>query len=236
MTPDNILSDAKNLFLNHMVAVLSTHSVDVPGFPFGSIVPFCTDQLMYPVILISRLAQHTKNIQADNRVSLFVSNSEQVGYDDVQTCSRLTVLAKTKLINDRDAINRYNRYYPDAASFHLNLDFDYYRLIPEKVRYIGGFGAIHWVDSDSFFSLNPFSEDQEKDIIAHMNADHADTFSRFCEIISLPVPRELAAEMVGVDANGFHLRIGHKLARIEFPQAVSSPMGVRDALVALLNG
>jgi hypothetical protein len=236
MAPENILTDAKNLYLNQMLGVLSTHSVDVPGFPFGSIVPFCTDQMLQPVILISRLAQHTKNIQANNRVSLFVSNADQVGNDDVQTCSRLTVLARAELIDDRDAISRYNRYYPDAASFHQNLDFDYYRLIPEKVRFIGGFGAIYWVDNAELFGQNPFSDDQEKDIIAHMNADHADTFDRFCEIIHLSVPRELAPEMVGVDASGFHLRIGRKLAHIVFPRAVSRPMDVRDALVALLNG
>ncbi len=234
--PDNILTESHKLLVKQMVGVLSTISLDVPGYPFGSIVPYGFDRQSYPVVLISRLAQHTKNIQADRRVSLFVSNVDSVGCDDVQTCSRLTILANAEPADDRDLISRYCRFYPDAADYHQNLDFDFYRLIPEKVRFIGGFGKIHWVDMSGLFIQSPFTDAHERDIIEHMNTDHADTLKVYCEKAGVKIPGSLNPEMVGVDAQGFHIRLGHKLVRIQFRQSVSSPMQARDAFIELLHG
>lgn len=61
--------ETRGLLLREYHGVLSTHPVDTPGYPFGSIVPYCLDRRGYPEILISRIAQHTKNIQADPKLS-----------------------------------------------------------------------------------------------------------------------------------------------------------------------
>ncbi|HBM10724.1 MAG TPA: heme iron utilization protein, partial [Pseudomonas sp.] len=64
---------ARQLLLKEYRGVLSTHSKAMPGFPFGSAVPYCLNEEGWPLILISRIAQHTKNLQADPRCSLLVA-------------------------------------------------------------------------------------------------------------------------------------------------------------------
>ena len=79
--------------------MLSTHSQAMPGFPFGSVVPYCLDANGWPLILISRIAQHTKNLQADPRCSLLVAER---GAEDVQATGRLTLLAEAAEAIARD--------------------------------------------------------------------------------------------------------------------------------------
>ena len=233
---EKISERSKKLYLNQMVGVLSTHSFDVTGYPFGSIVPYTYDRFYRPVVLISRLAQHTKNIQIDPKISLFISDVESVGFDDVQTCSRLTILADAEKVSDQETIDRFCRFYPDAEMYHRDLDFDFYRLVPKKTRFIGGFGKIHWVDNDKLFTQSPFSEEQERDIIEHINADHAETLPVYCQKAGVSIPDGVLLEMVGVDADGFHIRVGRKLIRISFERTLNTPMDARQAFIELLRG
>jgi putative heme iron utilization protein len=66
-------ADARSLLLAAKAGILSTLSLDVPGFPFGSVVPYCLDRGGVPLILIADIAQHTRNLLADPRVSLTVA-------------------------------------------------------------------------------------------------------------------------------------------------------------------
>ena len=91
----NALADeARALLCAEYHGVLATLSVAMGGYPHGSVVPYCLDYHGQPIILISRLAQHTKNIAADARVSLLVSAG---GADDVQTAARLSVMADAEV-------------------------------------------------------------------------------------------------------------------------------------------
>src|SRR5260370_42268326 len=96
---------ARQLFLQQSFGVLSTISLDVPGYPFGSVTPYCTDRQCRPIIYISRIAQHTGNILADSRVSLtvFESNGES---DDVQARGRVTLIGDARPLGAEDAGNR----------------------------------------------------------------------------------------------------------------------------------
>ena len=105
--------DARKLLLGEYHGILSTHSQDVPGYPFGSVMPYCLDADGQPIILISRIAQHTKNVEADPRVSLIISQS---GVDDVHTGGRLTWLGDVeKLEADQDLQDRYYSFFPSSA-------------------------------------------------------------------------------------------------------------------------
>ena len=119
---------ARELLLKEYRGVLSTHSKSMPGFPFGSVVPYCLDALGRPLILISRIAQHTHNLQKDPKCSLFVGER---GAEDVQAVGRLTYLAEAQQIEDEAAIEaaaeRYYRYFPDSQSYHKAHDFDFWR-------------------------------------------------------------------------------------------------------------
>jgi len=99
---------ARTLMLEESFGVLSTISVDIPGYPFGSVTPYCLDRMGRPVVYISPIAQHTKNIVADPRVSLTVI--ERGASDDVQAHGRLTYIANARPVNGaRDPGERYFR-------------------------------------------------------------------------------------------------------------------------------
>ena len=72
---------ARSLMMSEYQGILSTISVEAQGYPFGSVTPYCFDSQGRPVILISRIAQHTKNILADPKVSLIVMERD---VDDIQ--------------------------------------------------------------------------------------------------------------------------------------------------------
>src|SRR2546423_15146347 len=125
--------------LNHQgMGVLSTHSVDVAGYPFGSIAPFVVNYEGEPTILISEIAQHTRNIKQNNKVSLTIFDQCA---PDPQASSRLTWIGDAELIDPSDtAIRlRYLGYFPAAASYFETHDFSFYRIRLQRARFIGGF-------------------------------------------------------------------------------------------------
>lgn len=225
-------AEAGALLRGECHGVLSTHSVDAPGYPFGSVVPYCLDRAGRPVILISRIAQHTRNICRDPKVSLFISERE---VDDVQVAPRLTYLADAVPVGapDEEIAARYYRYFPQSRDYHRIHDFDFYRLEGARVRYIGGFGSIHWLTPPQVEQANPFDEAEEAAMIHHMNADHVDTMRHYCRQAGVEPSAETPPAMAGVDGFGFHLLLGARLLRFEFDAAVSTPMAVRQALVKL---
>jgi hypothetical protein len=227
---------ARQLLLKEYRGGLSTHSPAMPGFPFGSVVPYCLDANGWPLILISRIAQHTRNLKADGRCSLLVGERAA---EDVQAASRLTLLAEARQLAEPAAIEsaaqRYYRYFPESRDYHRVHDFDFWVLEPVRWRYIGGFGAIHWLDHLAL--ANPFaveSGEVEQSMVEHMNDDHAAAIARYVEQAGLP--QSAPAQMVGIDSEGFHLRIGQALHWLAFPEPCETPMAVRQALVAMARG
>src|SRR5207247_8117981 len=92
----------RELFLQQSFGVLSSMSLDVPGYPFGSVTPYCADDQCRPIIYISQIAQHTRNVIADRRVSLTVVESNE-GSDDVQARGRVTCIGDAIPIGDDEA-------------------------------------------------------------------------------------------------------------------------------------
>jgi heme iron utilization protein len=216
---------ARKLFLEESFGVLSTVSLDPPGYPFGSVAPYCADQQGNPVIYISHIAIHTKNILADPRVSLTVvehgGNS-----DDVQAQGRVTCLANARPVADKEKAiqERYFRYFPAARQYENTHDFAFFRLELVRIRFIGGFGQIYWVEPDEFLQANPFSFEQESRIIDHMNGDHRDALRHY-------VGGD--ATMTGIDSEGFDVMKAGRKIRLAFDTPVRTMEEARQALVAL---
>lgn len=144
----NNAQEARCLLRAHRYGALSTLSQKFAGFPFGSITPYLVDHDGSLIILISTLAEHTKNIQADNRVSLICHNQRD---PHIQTQGRVTVLGHATRIDDKaQAGVRYLRYFPEAQTYFEMHDFHFYRIQPHAIRYIGGFGRIHWVQMPNY--------------------------------------------------------------------------------------
>ncbi|KGF63381.1 HugZ family protein [Pseudomonas lutea] len=223
---------ARALLLKEYRGVLSTHSKSMPGYPFGSVVPYCLDDEGRPLILISRIAQHTHNLQLDAKCSLLVGER---GAEDVQAVGRVTLMAEAEKITDgvriEAAAQRYYRYFPESESYHSAHDFDFWVLKPVRYRYIGGFGAIHWLDNVAL--SNPFAGPAEIGMVEHMNDDHTKAIAHYVELAGLPAT--LPAVLVGIDSEGMHLRIGQSLYWLAFAEPCNTPTQVRQALVQLAH-
>jgi putative heme iron utilization protein len=218
---------ARELFFAKSFGVLSTMSLDVPGYPFGSVTPYCVDQNGQPIIYISHIAQHTRNIMADPRVSLTIVD-EDVNSDDIQARGRVTCVANARQL-DESAENsvtaRYFRYFPSAQKYDQTHDFVFFRLELVRIRFIGGFGQIFWLDPAEFAMKNPFSPVQELQILQHMNNDHADTLARYCGGV--------AATMIGIDSDGFDVLRSNKKLRFTFENPIHTMDDARQALIAM---
>lgn len=220
--------EARRYLRGHRAGVLSTLSRRLGGYPFGSITPFVLDAAARPVILVSRLAEHTKNMEADPRVSLFVHD----GAEDVQTEARLTLVADAARVANPETVRaRYLRYFPDGERLLALGDFSFYALSPVFIRHIAGFGAIRSISPQSYAPPDTRLAEAEGEIVTHMNADHADTLVLYCKHAH-GVEAE-TAEMLGIDCDGFDVRANSKPLRFEFDEPVTNPGMAREAFTRL---
>jgi heme iron utilization protein len=220
--------EARRFLRAHHSGVLATLSASLSGYPFGSIVPFVLDADCRPVILISALAEHTKNLAADPRTSLIVHGYEE----DVQSGARLTVVGDAaRVAHDPAAPNRYLRHFPAARDLLSLGDFSFWTITPKRLLFIRGFGSIHWIDAAAFHPPASRLAEAEEEIVAHMNADHAPALVDYCRHAHGMTPREVA--MVGIDCDGFDVRADGRLLRIAFGEPVTNAGKAREALVAL---
>ncbi len=215
--------------------ILSTLSVKLGGFPFGSVVPYCLDGQGMVVILISTIAQHTKNIAQDDRCSITIISEA----DDVQANGRLCIIGHMEglLENETDVKERYYRHFPKSRAYSNTHNFSFYRLRPVSVRYIGGFGAIHWIEPSLFLIDNPFQGQEEDRVINHMNEDHHDSLVSYCKVYKkMAISSDDTICMVGIDALGFDVFANEKKVRFDFELPVQNTQEARATLVALSKG
>lgn len=209
--------------------VLSTISAKLGGYPFGSVAPFVLDHTGQPLILISTIAEHTKNIKADARVSLIAF--DPVG-DDMQAGARLTLVGDATAAPKDDALRaRYLRYFPQSESYFDTHDFLFYRIAIKQARYIGGFGKIHWIDGAELQPPPNQLAEQETAILDHMNADHAQNLRDYCRHVHQIEAREVS--MTGIDSQGFDVTADRRLLRFDFDIPIADAQSARAALVAL---
>jgi len=213
----------------HRYGVLSTLSTKFDGYPFGSITTYLVDHDGSLLILISTLAEHTKNIGHDSRVSLTAHQQRDA---DILAQGRVTVIGDAwPEAKRKQAGFRYMRYFPEAEAYLAMHDFSFYRIRPVAIRYIGGFGRIHWVDMENY-AVQPYPLiEEESDVIAHMNSDHQDTMRNYCRYFHQYQAQNIA--MVGIDIDGFDVLADKMLLRFDFAQMVFDAKQARTALVEM---
>ena len=210
--------------------VLSTLSKKLDGAPFGSLVDYITDQDGCPIILISALAEHTKNIESDPRISLVVFTPG----DNVQANPRLTLTGKGKNIGiDQEGLirSRYLRYFPQAEQY-LALDFSFHRFEIEQIRFIGGFGNVRWIDASEFLVPENSLAEEETNLIKSINAN-TESLKTICQAQHGTLPGQL--ELAGIDCDGFDVRADEKLLRFEFDQPVFSGPDATAKLESMMD-
>jgi heme iron utilization protein len=139
-------------------ATLATQSTQLAGYPYATALPCVVDETHCPLFCVSALAEHTKNLLADPRVSLSVVTPQNA---NVQTAARVTLLGTAeRFVPSPEGRARYLRYQPDAQQY-LELDFMFFRLKPERLRYIGGIGQMGWLDAAAWDTLPVLAPRQE---------------------------------------------------------------------------
>jgi heme iron utilization protein len=229
---------ARTLLYLGRIGSLSTLSRKQQGFPFGSVMPYGLDDSGHPVFLISTMAMHTQNLQADPRSSLLVTQPDASG--DPLGASRVTLLGNVLLIPEpeiTEARKLYLARYPNSKHWVDFEDFSFYRMDAIDVYYVGGFGVMGWISASEYFLGQPDPlADYAADIIQHMNTDHGDALKLLAHAFAGIESQEAA--MTSVDRLGFHVRLrtpdGPRSARIAFLREVGSPAEARNALTDMM--
>ncbi|AEA58920.1 HugZ family protein [Burkholderia gladioli] len=225
-----------HLLHRRQVATLATHAREPAGFPYPSAVPYATDARHRPVILVSALAEHTRNLDADPRAGFLVADeappvataplapadtSAHEATNDVAApaatvleAQRMTLLGRfTAAGDDAHLAARYQRYHPDAARYLALGDFSLRVLEIERLRFIGGFGRMGWVESAELDALPPLSFEEEQALWA-----------------SYPGGNHEAIGLLGVDRFGADWRIAGQLRRTNFGEAAHDFTALESAL------
>jgi putative heme iron utilization protein len=198
------------------------------GDPYCSLVNFATAADGAPLLLISRLAIHTKNVLADPRVSLMID--ERKAGDPLEG-ARVMLMGTAAATEDADVRRRYLERQPEAEMFAGFADFAFYRLALKSAHLVAGFGRI--VDlkpQDILTETGDASEliAAESDILAHMNGDHADAVRLYAtKLLGAP---DGEWRCVGCDPEGLELQHGRTALRLPFPQRVRAPDVLRQVL------
>lgn len=228
---------ARTLVEQLITAALSTLARDRAGHPYGSFVTFALDAAASPVLLLSELAEHTRNLRGDGRASLMVAESVR---EDPLANGRVTLLGTCRPVEAADDGPRqaYLARLPSAAYYAEYRDFSFWRLSVESARYIGGYGRMSWVSGEEWAAARPDPlAPHAASIVAHMNADHGEAMAALCRAFS----RAHAAEsvmMTGIDRYGFEMSVateaGRRPVRLAFPAPVATPEEARRALIELV--
>jgi putative heme iron utilization protein len=230
---------ARTLMYLGRIGSLSTLSRKQPGFPFGSVMPYGLDDHGRPIFLISTMAMHTQNLQADVRASLLVTQDD--GGGDPLGASRVTLVGNVLPLPDSEVAEARELYLSRYANSKYWVDFEdfsFYRMEVVDVYYVGGFGVMGWVSASEYDRSQPDPlADFMAEIIRHMNADHNDALVLLAREFGGVESQE--ATMTAVDRLGFHLRLktqdGMRGARIAFLREVRNPAETRKVLVEMVQ-
>jgi heme iron utilization protein len=235
---------ARTLVYLGRLGSLSTLSRKQPGFPFGSVMPYGLDLRGRPIFLISTMAMHTQNLQADARASLLVIQPQatQPGASpDPLGASRVTVVGDVLPIPEPEIADARKLYLERHANSKYWVDFEdfsFYRMAVLDVYYVGGFGVMGWVQAPDYDQAQPDPlADAAAGIAEHMNADHKDALVLLARAFAGIESQEAA--MTAVDRLGFHVMVktadGMRGARIAFLSEVSSSVEARKVLVEMVQ-
>jgi hypothetical protein len=207
-------------------------ATSIDGWPYASLVLAAADQDATPLLLVSRLAQHTQNLEKDGRASLLFDGT--AGLDDPLTGDRVTVLGRAERTGDPRAKARFLARHPSAQLYAGFDDFALWRLHVERAHLVAGFGRIHWIErTDLLGATAPALQQAEADIVQHMNEDHADAIELFAT--QLLGRTGEGWRLTGIDPAGADLRRAGEIARLDFAGPVLDASGARAEFVRLVS-
>jgi putative heme iron utilization protein len=213
-------------------AALATSLAPDDAWPYASLVLVALDHDASPLLLISDLAEHTRNIRADPRVALLFDGTS--GWQDPLAGPRASVLGRAERLDSPRLLARFVSRHPGAEVYAGFKDFALYRLAVARAHLVAGFGRIHWVEAGELLCDCAVAEalaEAEAGILAHMNQDHAEAAELIARHL---VGRDGAGwRLVGIDPEGCDLRRETELARAAFAKPARDAETARAELVRL---
>jgi putative heme iron utilization protein len=204
------------------------------GDPYCSLVNVASHPDGSPILLISRLALHTRNILADSRVSLMLDERAE---GDPLEGARIMLAGRAEEVSQNDAAvcrRRYLNAHPSAEAFVDFKDFSFFRIRPSGTHLVAGFGRIIDLKPERFLTDLGGAEgllEAEAGAVEHMNDDHRDA-------MNLYATKLLGADgadwrCTGCDPDGIDMQAGNEILRLDFPERVTSGAELRKMLVWL---
>lgn len=221
-------SDVRALMRAADRASLATTLAD--GSPYASLVLLALDLDATPLLLLSDLAEHSRNLARDSRLSLLIDATS--GLDDPLTGSRASLIGRAQWVKDERLLARFTRRHPSSELYAGFGDFRLYRVSVERAHLVAGFGRIRWIDRLEIFLSGDAGAlaAAEPSILAHMNSDHADAVNRMARRVGNA--RE-DWRMTGIDPDGADFRSGGETARRKFRAQIWDAGAARSELVHL---
>jgi putative heme iron utilization protein len=159
---------------------------------------------------------------------------ESAASGDPQALGRASLLGEARELADAErsaAAERYFALYPESRAYEELGDFGFWQIEPVRVRWIGGFGEIRWVERDAWLVATPEWASGEARIVEHMNDDHGDALEAMCRALLAEAPRD--ARMLRCDVEGFHVSNAGRVRWIPFAQPCTTSNEVRMEMVRL---
>jgi hypothetical protein len=227
--------EARTLVAQANVATLASLSDD--GGPWASLVSYAALEDGSPVLFVSTLAEHGRNLDRDGRASLVVADT--VRTSDPLAHGRVTLAGRvTRPSGDTERVARaaYLASVPTAAMYAEFGDFSLYVLGVERVRWVGGYGRMDSADAKAYANAEADPVGDARGAIEHLNNDHADALLAMAQALG-GYPDATSARCTAADRYGLDLQVGTPRgtapARVGFAEPVTDPAGLRGATVEL---
>lgn len=231
--PYDPLAEAKELLRATRSGTLATTTPE--HTPFASLVTVATMPDGSPILLVSRLAAHTRHLEADPHLSLLLART---GKGDPLAHPRLTLEGAAARVSEPDARAalraRFLSRHPKAELYADFPDFSFWRVTVERAHLNGGFARAASFDGTALTTALDGAESlvaAEGSALGHLNADHEDALALYATVLAGELPGAWRA--TGLDPEGLDLACGDRTARIVFPAPVRTPEALRQVLVEL---
>lgn len=205
------------IHLLHAVSsgTLASHSVQLPGYPFATALPFIPDERHRVIFLVSSLAEHTRNLLADRRASFLVAGHNE---QNPLAGARMTLVGDAVRIDaPPELVTRYLRYQPDAEQYLSLGDFAFFQLTPKRVRHIAGFGQMGWVEESDWAQAAVLPLADEAICLRELAGAHPP-----------------GMRLLGIDCYGADIERHGKRDRVRLPQPLESPQKIAGSMHRLL--
>lgn len=202
------------------------------GAPYVSFVTVAADLDGSPILLLSGLADHTKNLDRNARCSLLLE--ERSGNPaNPQTGARVSLTGQLARTDDKDAARRFLARHPGARLYAGFGDFSFYRMQVDRARYVGGFGSAVSLERDKFIlgpkAIRAFEKEQWA-LLDRLNKEQSALIRKLCRQRISRRGKHWQAMLV--DADGLDVVCGKRQARLCFDRPAKD---ASDVLVSLQN-